>query len=137
MQCSNKITITIINMGRKFRGDGSSSNSSNTQVHWAEAYLHAKYQLDPSTRLATVNVGRKFGGSAPFWGRERGPHLTQSRMGRGLPPYQVGSLSMQPFRRNRYRPKIGELRPFGGAGAGSPSNTMRPGPRPTGTPSFI
>jgi len=33
--------------------------------------------------------------------------------------------------------KFGGLSPFGGGGAGSPSNTMRPGPRPTCVPSFI
>jgi len=27
----------------------------------------------------------------PFWGRELGPHLTECRLGRGLPPYQVAS----------------------------------------------
>jgi len=48
----------------------------------------------------------KFGGLRPLFGEgERGPHLTQSRLGRGLPPYQVASLSMQPFGRNRYGPK--------------------------------
>ena len=26
-----------------------------------------------------------------FWGGELGPHLTQCRLGRGLPPYQVAS----------------------------------------------
>jgi len=32
------------------------------------------------------------GGSAAFLGRgELGPHLTESRLGRGLPPYQVAS----------------------------------------------
>jgi len=41
-----------------------------------------------------------------------GPHLTQSRLGRGLPPYQVA------FGRNRYGPKIGGLCPFGERGAG-------------------
>ena len=45
---------------------------------------------------------------------------------------------MQPFGRNRYGPKIGwGLCPFGGRGAGSPSNTVWPGPRPTCTPSFV
>ena len=35
-----------------------------------EAYLHTKWHLDASSRLATINMGRKFlGGSAPFWGR--------------------------------------------------------------------
>ena len=45
---------------------------------------------------------------------------------------------MQPFGRNRYGPKIGGgLCPFRGGGAGSPPNTMWPGPRPTCTASFI
>ena len=62
-----------------------------------------------------------------------GSHLTQSRLGWGLAPYQVASWSMQPFGRNRYGPKIG----WGCAPLGSPSNTMWPGPRPTCMPSFI
>jgi len=49
----------------------------------------------------------------------------------------VASWSMQPFGRNGYGPKIGGLCPFGGGGAGSPSNTMWPGTRPTCMPSFI
>jgi len=44
---------------------------------------------------------------------------------------------MQPFGRNRYGLKIGGLCPFRGGGAGSPPNTMWPGPRPTCKPSFI
>ena len=43
---------------------------------------------------------------------------------------------MQPFGRNRYRPKIGAV-PLWGRGAGSPSDTVWPGPRPTCTPRFI
>ena len=30
---------------------------------------HAKYHLDSSSRFDTINMGRKFGGSAPFLGR--------------------------------------------------------------------
>jgi len=59
-------------------------------VAWAEAYLPTKWYLDPSSRLATTDMGRKLGDCAPS-----------------------------------------------GRGAGSPSNTMWPGPRPTTTPSFI
>ena len=44
---------------------------------------------------------------------------------------------MQPFGRNRYGPKIGVCVPLWGRGAGSPSNTMWPDPRPTCMPSFI
>jgi len=50
--------------------------------------------------------GPKIGGSTPFGGG--GPHLTQCRLGWGLPPfYQVACWSIQPFGQNRYGPKIG------------------------------
>ena len=44
-------------------------------------------------RLATTDMGRKVGGAAVSLSvvRELGPHLTQCRLGRGLPPYQVAS----------------------------------------------
>ena len=52
-------------------------------------------------------MDRKLGeGCAPFWGRELGPHLTQCRLGQGLPPYQMASWSIQPFGLNRHGPKI-------------------------------
>ena len=70
-------------------------------------------------------MGRKFGGGlGPLFGEaERVPHLTQSRLGRGLPPSQVASCSMQPFGRKRYGPKWGAV-PLWGRAAGSPSNAM-------------
>jgi len=37
-------------------------------------------------RLATTYMGRKLGRAVPLSG-ELGPHLTQCRLGRGLPPY--------------------------------------------------
>jgi len=40
-------------------------------------------------RLATIDMGRNVGSCcAPFRG-ELGPHLTQCRLGGGLPPYQM------------------------------------------------
>ena len=56
----------------------------------------------------------KSGGSAvPRGGREMGPHLTQCRLGRGLPKYQVASWSIQPFAHNtpqlRYRQENGPV----------------------------
>jgi len=42
-------------------------------------------------RLATIGMGRKWGGAAVAAGSPLGPRLTQSRLGRGLPPYQVAS----------------------------------------------
>jgi len=37
---------------------------------WADAYLRAKYQLHPSSRLAAINMDQKFGGGTLplFWG---------------------------------------------------------------------
>jgi len=61
-------------------------------VALAEAYLHAKWHIDPSSRLATIDMDRKLGGSDPFFGGgELGPHLTQCCLGRNLPSYQVAS----------------------------------------------
>jgi len=49
-----------------------------------------------------------------------GLHLTQCRLGWGLPPYQVVFWCIQPFSHNRHG--------LFGRGAGSPSNTKSPGP---------
>ena len=42
------------------------------KLPWAEAYLCTKWHLDASSRLATIEMGRKLencgGGSAPFFG---------------------------------------------------------------------
>ena len=38
-------------------------------------------------RLATIDMGRKLGGCAPFARRELDPHVTQCGLGRGLPSY--------------------------------------------------
>ena len=35
-------------------------------VAWAEANLHTKWHLDPSNRLATLDMGRKLGGGASW-----------------------------------------------------------------------
>jgi len=159
------------------------AGSHLTQRHWAEAYLRTKCHLDPSSRLATIDMGRKLGTLLPFWGGgagfrsntmsfwlrptqssgilihpaicpqytwaehwgfrplleegELGSHLTQCRLGWGLPPCQVASWSIQPFGHNRYGQKMGAPPPFGRGGAGSPSNIMWPGPRPTRMQSFI
>jgi len=38
--------------------------SISHNVAWAEAYLHANWHLNPSSRLATIDMGRKLGA---FW----------------------------------------------------------------------
>jgi len=103
-----------------------------------QASLCAKCHLDPSSRLATMDMGRKLGRRTPppFRGGEScSLHLTQSRLGRVLPPYQVASCKIHPviWPQQIWAENWG-LRPFGGVGAGSPCNTIWPGPRPTCMP---
>jgi len=75
-------------------------------------------------------------GVIPEKREELGPHLTQCRLGLSLPPYQVVSWFLQSFGHNNHGPKSGSCcAPF--PGAGSPSNTVWPGPRPTFIPSGI
>jgi len=68
------------------------------------------------------------------WG-ELDPYLTQCGVDRGLRLYQVGAWSIQPFGHSTWAENLGRLCLFGGAG--SPSNTMWPGPRPTSAPNGI
>ena len=89
-------------------------------VAWAEDYLRTKWHLDPSSHLATTNMGQKLGKGAMPLGVELGPHLIQCCPVRGLPSYQVASWSIQPFGHNKNGPKIGGCSPstpalFGGA----------------------
>jgi len=85
--------------------------------------FHAKCHLDPSSRWATIDMGRKLGrvALAPFWGGK------------------AWSRSNKPFGHNRNGPKLGSGAPppFWGRGAGSPSSTMQPGPRPTFVPNAL
>jgi len=83
------------------------------------------------------HMGRKVGIlCAPFrGGGELGPHLTQGRLGRGLPPYKVASWSIRLATVQMGR-KWGCCAPFLYR-ARSPSKTTSPGPRPTSVPSGI
>ena len=75
------------------------------------------------------------GTAVPFRTVELSPRPT---CGQGRRLYQVVSSSIQPFGHIRHGTKIGGWAPFvGGGGAGSPSNTMSPGPRPTSIPSGL
>ena len=104
----------------------------------AEAYLCTKWHLDPSSRLATIDVGRKLGGAlSPF--REGGAGSPSNTMSLGPRPTSLPSgVLIHPaiWPQHIWAEKWG-LCPFGGRGAGSPCNTMWPGPRPICMPSFI
>ena len=75
-----------------------------TQCGLAEAYYRTKWHLDPSSRLATTNIGHKLrgGGCAPFWRRAGSPSsaMLPEPTARGLPARQVSSWSIQPFDHN-------------------------------------
>ena len=73
------------------------------------------------------------------WGGELGPHLTQCRLGRGLPPSKWHLDQSSHFATTDMGQKLGEgwLCPCGGRGPESPSNIVWPGPRPTCMSSFI
>jgi len=63
-------------------------------------YIRTKWHVDPSSRLVTIDTGRKLGALPPFCGEELDLHLTQCRLGRGVPPYQVACRSIRPFGHN-------------------------------------
>jgi len=63
-----------------------------TQCGLGRGLLRTKWRFYPSSRLATIDMGRMLGGAVPLFEEGKlGPHLTQSRLGRDLPPYQVTS----------------------------------------------
>ena len=73
-----------------FAGEGGGAgSSSNTML----SGHRTKWHFDPSSRLGTIDMGQKLGWLClPLFGEEKlGPHLTQCRLGRGLPSYQVTS----------------------------------------------
>ena len=112
---------------------GAAGSPSNI-VAWVEAYLHTKCYLHPSSHLATIYIDmrRKVGSlliCVRFWDGSQ-----CNTMWPGLRPTSVSSgiLIIRLFGHNRHEPKSGVC-----SGAGSPSDTRCPGPRPTTTPSDI
>ena len=99
----------------------------------AETYLCAKFHVDPANGLATTDMGRKLAAVVPLFRGRTGSHLTQRGLGQGLPPYQMASLSIQPFGHNyRHGSKMGAVPPFWGGGLGPHLTQCDPaGPRPS------
>ena len=81
------------------------TNEWNSE-HWPQLRKTSSAVAVMGDSLGTADVswndmGWKVGGLlCSFWWGELGPHLTQCRLFRGLPPYQVASWSIQPFVRN-------------------------------------
>ena len=107
-----------------------------TQCGLAEAYLCTNWYLDPSSILATTDMGRKVRvGSAPFFGSGAGsPSNTKS------PRPRPSSVSSDILIHAAIWPQHILAEHWGcaplGRGAGSPSNTMWPGLGPNCMPSF-
>jgi len=103
--------------------------------HLTQCRSRTKRHLEPCSRLATIDVGRKLG--APPLSGERGLYTKSP----GLRPTSIpsGILMHPPFGHNKNGPKLrgSGSAPFWGRGAGSPSSTMWRGPRPTSMPSAI
>jgi len=96
-----------------------------------------KWQLDPSSYLATIDIRRKLG-APPFWGGAGSPSNTKSP---GLRPTCIPSgILMHPctrLARSVTGQKLGRGSPLLGEGRWVPSNTMSSGTRPTSLPSGI
>jgi len=106
-------------------------------VAWSDIYLRTKRYLDPSSRLATIDMGRKLG-AVCLLGGAGSPSNT---MWHGPRPTSVPSgILIHPAVRPQYmgRKVGGCCHPvFWGYRPQSPSNTMSPGPRPTSVSSGI
>jgi len=110
--------MATIDIGRKLGAVGRAPFKGElglhlTQRRWDEAYLRTKCHLEPPSLLTTTDMGRKLGALPPIQEGDPGPHLTQCRMGSGLPPYQVASGSIHSFGHNIYGPKIGGFATLG------------------------
>jgi len=109
-------------------------------VAWAEAYLPAKWHLDPSSRLATIDMGRKLGGCAPFsWGGGAGfPSNTKSPWPRSTSVPSDIFIHPAVWPQKTWAENWGCLLvSFFGWRAGSLSNTKSLWPRPTSISSRI
>ena len=128
-------------MGRKLGGGsplfwGKGAWSISSTVAWTEAHLHAKCHLDPSIRLATIDVGRKWGGLCPLFEEGRWVSITKSPGPRPT-PIRSGILVHPAIWPQQIWAENWGLCPFERVGAGSLSNTMWPGSRSTCMPGFV
>jgi len=70
-----------------FGGAATSCNTTSPGPSFTSV-VGTKWHLDPSSRLATIDMGQTLAAAVPFfWGGQLGSHPTQSHLGRGQPPY--------------------------------------------------
>jgi len=103
---------------RPFLGRGAGSPSNTMSLGPRAAFVPSGIFIHPAVWPQQTRAENW--GLCPFFGEgELGTHLTQCRLGRSLPSYQVASWSIQAFDHNRYGPKIGGgLCHFGGGELG-------------------
>ena len=101
---------------------------------WTKAYLHTKWRIDASSRLATIEMGRKLGRGAG----------SPSNTVAWAESYLHAKYQLHPSSRlatiNMGRKNFffgGGSAPLSKRGSGSLSNTKSPGLRPTSIPSGI
>jgi len=111
-------------------GVGSASNTILPTI------VPSKWHLDPSSHLATTNMGRKLGVCPLLGGGEVDAYLAQCGLGRGLPSYQVDLIHAAIWQQQIWAENWG-LCPFRGGELGPRLTQMWPWPRSTCTPSFI
>jgi len=103
----DRLATTVI--GRKVGSPGPLPWRGELSPHNIKAYFRIKWHPGSSSRLATIDMGRKMGDCVPFRRGQLGPRLTQCCLGRGLPPYQVADWPQQ-----TWTEKWGLLYPFFG-----------------------
>jgi len=120
-----------------FRGGGGDPGELDprlTQRGLDQVYFRTKWRFHPSSRLATIDMGRKLGDCAPF----RGSWVPIEHKVAWAEAYLYTKWHLSPFSRlatTDIGRKLGGLCRF--RGAGSPSNAMSPRLRPTSLPSGI
>jgi len=82
-------------------------------VAWTEAHFHTKCHLDPSRRLATIDIGRKLGVLPPFWDGVPGSPSNTMSLGPRPTSLPSGILIHPAIWHNRYGPKTGSCAPLG------------------------
>jgi len=107
-------------------------------VAWAKVYFRTKWHLHVSSRLATIDVGQKLAGELCLF--SCGSWVLIKHKVAWTEAYLRNKWHLDPSSHLATIDmglKLGGSAPFLGRGAGSPSNTMWPGPRPTCMSSFI
>jgi len=101
---------------------------------WDEVYLHTKWHLDPSSRFAKIDMGRKVGVLCPFLGAAGSPSNKMSPEPRSTSLPNAILIHAAVWPQQIWVENWGAMPLWG---TGSPSDTMSPEARSTSLPSGI